>query len=60
MKEKEIIKLLIEGKNKNQIAGELNISRSETEFEIKKIYEKYKVNNRIQLVIAYNNNFKVS
>ena len=60
MKEKEIIKLLIEGKNKNQIAGELNISRIETEFEIKKIYEKYKVNNRIQLVIAYNNNFKVS
>ncbi len=60
MKEKEIINFLIEGKNKNEIAAELNLSRSEVEIEINKIYEKYQVNNRIQLAIAYNHNSKVN
>ena len=52
MEEKVIINLLLEGKNTNEIATALNVSRNIVDVEVQKIYKKYSVNNRIQLAIT--------
>ena len=51
--EKEIIDLLLEGKNRNQIADKLNISRKEVDLYIKGIYSKFNVFNKVQLAVKY-------
>ena len=60
MEEEKFINLLIEGKNKNDIAGIFNVSLDVVDCEVKRLYSKYKVYNRIQLAIVYKLNYKVN
>ncbi len=60
MEEEKLINLLIEGKNKNEIADIFNVSRDVVKWEVKKLYKKYNVYNKIQLAITYKLKCKVN
>ncbi|HGY55271.1 MAG TPA: response regulator transcription factor [Caldithrix abyssi] len=49
-REKEILKLLVEGKNKKQTASELNISQYTLDTHLKNIYAKLHVHSQIDLI----------
>ena len=51
--EKEIIDLLIEGKNRKQIAEKLNITRKDVDLYVKSIYKRFNVFNKVQLAVKY-------
>ena len=50
-REKEVTKLLLEGKSNKQIALTLGISESTVEYHLKNIYKKLQVNSRIEAVL---------
>ena len=50
-REKEIVLLLIEGKNKGEIAKILNLSISTIKTYIEKLYSKFNVHNRVEFII---------
>ena len=50
-REKEVVKLLLEGKSNKLIASALGISDRTVEFHLKNIYAKYQVSSRMELVL---------
>ena len=49
-REQEVINLLLEGKSNKLIAASLGISESTVEFHLKRIYAKFQVASRMELV----------
>ena len=54
-REREVAKLLLQGKSNKLIALSLGISNSTVEFHLKNIYAKFQVNSRIELVLKLGN-----
>lgn len=54
-REREVIKLLLQGKSNKQIALPLNISVRTVEFHLKNIYVKFHVSSRIELILKLGN-----
>lgn len=50
-REREVIKLLLQGKSNKLIAISLDISDRTVEFHLKNIYAKYQVNSRLELIL---------
>ena len=50
-REKEVLKLVLQGKGNKQIALALDISLRTVEFHLKNIYTKFQVSSRIELVL---------
>jgi DNA-binding CsgD family transcriptional regulator len=50
-REKEVLKLVLQGKSNKQIAMSLNISVRTVEFHLKNIYAKFQVSSRIELLL---------
>jgi DNA-binding CsgD family transcriptional regulator len=50
-REKEVVKLLQEGKSNKLIASSLSISERTVEFHLKNIFNKYQVNSRVELIL---------
>ena len=50
-REKEVVKLLLEGKSNKLIASSLGISERTVEFHLKNIFGKYQVSSRVELVL---------
>jgi len=53
----DILKLLADGQTYESIASILNISMNGVKFHLKAIYSKFEVDNRIQAIKYYENNF---
>jgi len=51
IREREVVKLLLQGKSNKQIAQSLNISARTVEFHLKNIYIKFQVNSRVELIL---------
>jgi DNA-binding CsgD family transcriptional regulator len=54
-REQEVVQLLLEGKSNKLIASALGISESTVEFHLKKIYAKFQVRSRMELVLKLGN-----
>lgn len=54
-REREVAKLLLEGKSNKQIASSLHITDHTVEFHLKNIYSKYQVSSRTELIIKLGN-----
>lgn len=54
-REREVVKLLLEGKSNKQIASSLHITENTVEFHLKNIYSKYQVSSRTELIIKLGN-----
>lgn len=54
-REREVVKLLLEGKSNKQIASALHITDNTVEFHLKNIYSKVQVNSRTELIIKLGN-----
>ncbi len=50
-REKEVVRLLLQGKSNKLIALSLGISVRTVEFHLKNIYAKFQVNSRIELIL---------
>ena len=50
-REREVAKLLLEGKSNKLIASSLGISERTVEFHLKNIYDKFQVSSRVELVL---------
>lgn len=50
-REREVVKLLLEGKSNKQIAFSLHITENTVEFHLKNIYSKYQVSSRTELIV---------
>lgn len=50
---KQILELLLSGKNNNEIALVLNYSKSTVKRRIKELFARYKVKSRIELATEY-------
>ena len=50
-REKDIVMLIIQGKNKQEIAGSLFLSVSTIKTNIEHIYQKFEVHNKVELVV---------
>ena len=50
-REQEVVNLLLEGKSNKLIASSLGISESTVEFHLKRIYAKFQVSSRMELVL---------
>ena len=50
-REKEVLKLVLQGKSNKQIALALDISVRTVEFHLKNVYAKFQVNSRIELLL---------
>ena len=50
-REQEVVNLLLEGKSNKLIAASLGISESTVEFHLKRIYTKFQVSSRMELVL---------
>jgi DNA-binding CsgD family transcriptional regulator len=50
-REREVVKLLLEGKSNKAIASALHITDNTVEFHLKNIYSKYQVGSRTELVV---------
>jgi len=55
IREKEVMKLLLQGKSNKQIALSLNISARTVEFHLKNIYVKFQVSSRVELILKLGN-----
>ena len=53
--EREVVKLLLEGKSNKQIAFSLHITENTVEFHLKNIYSKCQVSSRTELIIKLGN-----
>ncbi len=54
-REREVVKLLLEGKSNKLIASSLHITENTVEFHLKNIYSKYKVSSRTELIVKLGN-----
>lgn|GEM_PF-2065811 len=54
-REREVVKLLLQGKSNKLIASVLGISDRTVEFHLKNIYIKFQVNSRIELILKLGN-----
>ncbi len=54
-RERDVVKLLLEGKSNKLIASSLHITENTVEFHLKNIYSKYQVNSRTELIIKLGN-----
>lgn len=54
-REREVVKLLLQGKSNKLIALSLGISDRTVEFHLKNIYSKYQVSSRIELILKLGN-----
>lgn len=54
-REREVIKLLLEGKSNKLIALDMKISERTVEFHLNKIFTKFQVNSRLELVLRLQN-----
>jgi DNA-binding CsgD family transcriptional regulator len=54
-REREVVKLLLEGKSNKQIAFTLHITENTVEFHLKNIYSKYQVSSRTEMIIKLGN-----
>lgn len=54
-REREVVKLLLEGKSNKLIASSLHITENTVEFHLKNIYSKYQVSSRTELIIKLGN-----
>lgn len=54
-REREVVKLLLEGKSNKQIALSLHITENTVEFHLKNIYSKYQVSSRTEMIIKLGN-----
>ncbi|MHB8132674.1 MAG: LuxR C-terminal-related transcriptional regulator [Anaerolineaceae bacterium] len=54
-REKDVVKLLMEGKSNKLIASALHITENTVEFHLKNIYSKLQVNSRTELIIKLGN-----
>jgi DNA-binding CsgD family transcriptional regulator len=54
-REREVVKLLLEGKSNKLIASALHITDNTVEFHLKNIYSKFQVSSRMELVIKLGN-----
>ena len=54
-REREVVKLLLEGKSNKQIGLSLHITENTVEFHLKNIYSKYQVSSRTELIIKLGN-----
>src|SRR5215211_4665129 len=50
-REREVVKLLLEGKSNKLIAASLGISKRTVEFHLKNVYAKFQVSSRIELIL---------
>ena len=50
-REKEVLKLVLQGKSNKQIAFALNISVSTVEFHLKNVFVKFQVSSRVELIL---------
>jgi DNA-binding CsgD family transcriptional regulator len=50
-REKEVLKLVLQGRSNKQIAWSLDIAVRTVEFHLKNIYTKFQVNSRIELIL---------
>lgn len=50
-REKEVLKLVLQGKSNKQIALSLNITVRTVEFHLKNVYAKFQVSSRIELIL---------
>jgi len=51
IREREVVKLLLQGKSNKLIAQSLNISARTVEFHLRNIYIKFQVNSRVELIL---------
>ena len=54
-RERDVVKLVLEGKSNKQIASSLHITENTVEFHLKNIYSKYQVSSRTELIIKLGN-----
>jgi len=54
-REREVVKLLLEGKSNKQIASSLHITDNTVEFHLKNVYSKNQVSSRTELIIKLGN-----
>jgi DNA-binding CsgD family transcriptional regulator len=54
-REKEVLKLVLQGKSNKQIALSLDISVRTVEFHLKNVYAKFQVSSRIELILKLGN-----
>lgn len=54
-REQEVVQLLLQGKSNKLIASALGISDRTVEFHLKRIYAKYQVNSRVELILRLGN-----
>ena len=54
-RERDVVKLLLEGKSNKLIASSLHITENTVEFHLKNIYSKAQVNSRTELIIKLGN-----
>jgi DNA-binding CsgD family transcriptional regulator len=54
-RQKEVVRLLVQGKSNKQIALALGISERTVEFHLKNVYAKFNVSSRIELVLKLGN-----
>jgi len=54
-REREVVKLLLEGKSNKQIASSLHITEHTVEFHLKNIYSKYQLSSRTELILKLGN-----
>ena len=54
-REQEVVKLLLQGKSNKLIASALGISDRTVEFHLRRIYAKYQVNSRVELILRLGN-----
>src|SRR5512133_2466098 len=50
-REKEVLKLVLQGKSNKQIAFSLNIAVSTVEFHLKNVFVKFQVSSRVELIL---------
>ena len=50
-REREVVKLLLQGKSNKLIALSLGISRRTVEFHLKNVYAKFQVSSRVELIL---------
>ena len=54
-REREVVKLLLQGKSNKMIALSLGISDRTVEFHLKNVYAKFQVSSRIELILKLGN-----
>ena len=58
-KERETLKLLVFGYSNSEIAKELGISTPTVEYRVRKLYQKFEVKNKRELIIYFLDDFVV-